>query len=377
MLVKNIWKKCPTNSKLGWVKVDLPIEEGYFNIDPCDFCGEESYLITPQADAKWNKNNLHLRSIIVDKNGNVTSCGFKKFFNYLEKPDCYSNPEKYYDWCIEEKRDGSLVIVDFHNGLFSMRTRGTSSYKTQKNNKEFEILPTTYPKVVEYLSKNNHLSLLFEMETPSNVIVIRQNEVKFTFLNAVDKRTLRMVDPEELLEIWKCIGCPPSPERYSFNESRDLQSIYSVIKEWKGKEGIVLTYNNGQNKLKFKSDWYVFISRIKSQLNSTSNLIEYYVESKMPSEEDFSKKIEIDYDYEIAIQLKDEISKICLAGEEVKKIIENMKDFVQSIRGFETRKEQARHIQTTYGNRSSFVFSLLDGKELENNQKIKLIEQTL
>lgn len=359
------------------MKIDLPIEEGYFNIDSCDFCGEESYLITPQADAKWNKNNLHLRSIIVDKNGNVSSCGFFKFFNYLEKPDCYPNPEKYYDWCIEEKRDGSLVIVDFHNAVFSMRTRGTSSYKTQKNKEEFEILHATYPKIVEYLSKNNHLSLLFEMETPNNVIVIRQNEVKFTFLNAVDKRTLRMVDPKELLEIWKCIGCPPSPERYSFNESRDLQSIYSLIKSWKGKEGIVLTYNNGQNKLKFKSYWYTLIHRIKSHLNSTSNLIEYYVESEMPCEDDFLKKIEIDYDYEIAIQLKDEICKICLVGGEVKKIIENMKDFVQSIRGFETRKEQANHIITTYGNsnRSSFVFSLLDGKELDDNQKIKLMEQ--
>ena len=361
------------------MKIDLPIEEGYFHINPCNFCGEESYLITPQADAKWNKNNLHLRSIIVDKEGNVNSCGFFKFLNYLEKPDCYPNPEKYYDWCIEEKKDGSLLIVDFHNGVFNMRTRGTSSYKAQNNNKEFELLPSMYPKVVEYLSKNNHLSLLFEMETPSNVIVIRQKEVKFTFLNAVDKRTLKMVDPEKLLELWRDIGCPPSPEKYYFNETRDLHSIYSLIKIWKGREGIVLTYNNGQNKLKFKSDWYVFISRIKSQLNSTNNLIEYYIQSEMPNKEDFLKKIEIDYDYEIVIQLKDEISKICHTGEEVKKIVNNMKEFVQSIRGFENRKDQAQHILTTYRNtnKSSFVFSLLDGKELDDIQIFKLMNQTL
>lgn len=359
------------------MKINLPIEEGYFNIDPCNFCGEESYLITPQADAKWNKNNLHLRSIIVDKDGNVLSCGFKKFFNYLEKPDSYPNPEKYYDWYIEEKKDGSLLILDFHNDTFNMRTRGTVTYKTQKNHEEFEIFPLKHPKVVDYLSKNKHLSLLFEMESPSNVIVIRPNEVKFTFLNAVDKRTLRMVDQENLLQIWRDIGCPASVERYYFNESRDLEIISNTVKMWKGKEGVVLTYNNNQNKLKIKSEWYTFIHRIKSQLNSTNNLIEYYVQSKMPSEEDFFKKIETEYDYEIAIQLKEELSKICNAGEEVKKIIENMKDFVQSIRGFKTRKEKANYIITTYGNsnRSSFVFSLLDGKELDDNQKIKLIEQ--
>lgn len=361
------------------MKIDLPIEEGYFNIDPCVFCGIDSYLITPQADAKWNKNNLHLRSIIVDKEKNVLSSGFPKFFNYGEKPDCYPNPEKYFDWCIEEKRDGSLLIIDFHNGVFNMRTRGTSSYKTQKNHEEFEIFPLRHPKVVDYLSKNNHLSLLFEMETPSNVIVIRPKEVGFMFLNAVDKRTLKIVESKDLLEIWRNIGCPPTPERYSFYESRDLQIIHSLIKSWKGKEGVVLTYNNGQNKLKFKSDWYVFISRIKSQLNSTNNLIEYYIQSKMPSKDDFYKKIETDYDYEIAIQLKDEISKICICGEETKKVIHNMKDFVNSIRGFENRKQQAEHILSTYGHqqRSSFVFSLLNGKELDDNQIFKLMNQIL
>jgi hypothetical protein len=359
------------------VKVDLPIEEGYFNIDPCVFCGIDGYLITPQADAKWNKNNLHLRSIIIDKENNVLSCGFPKFFNYGEKPECYPSPEKYYDWKIEEKKDGSLLIVDYVNGQLNMRTRGTSSYITQKNYEEFELFPKKYPKVVDFLSNNNNLSLLFEMITPSNVIVIRPKDVEFTFLNAVDKDNLKLVSPEYLLDIWRAIGCPSTPEQYSFNDSRDLQSIYGLIKQWKGKEGIVLTYNNGQNKIKFKSDWYVFISRIKSQLNSTNNLIEYYLKSKMPDVETFLNKIETDYDYEIAIQLKDEIEKICNAGEEVKKIIHNMKDFVNSIRGFKTRKQQAEHIVTTYGNvnRSSFAFSLLDGKELDDIQIFKLIDQ--
>ena len=361
------------------MNVDLPIEEGYFSIDPCTFCGIDGYLITPQADAKWNKHNLHLRSIIVDKKKNVLSCGFPKFFNYGEKLECYPDPEKYHDWKIEEKKDGSLLIVDHVNGQLSMRTRGTSSYITQKNYEEFESFPKKFPKIVDFLSKNNNLSLLFEMATPSNIIVIRPKDVEFTFLNAVNKDTLKLVSHERLLNIWREIGCPPTPEQYSFNDSRDLQSIYQLIKQWKGKEGIVLTYNSGQNKLKFKSDWYNFVHRIKSHLNSTENLIEYYINSKMPDADTFLNKIETDYDYEVAIQLKDEISRICKAGEEVKKIICNMKDFVKSIRGFKTRKQQAEHILTTYGNvnRSSFVFSLLDGKEISNIQILKLIEQTL
>jgi len=52
-----------------------------------------------------------------------------------------------------------------------------------------------------------------------------------------------------------------------------------------------------------------------------------------------------------------------------------MKDFVASIRKFETRKQQAEYILLNYkmSNRSQFVFSLLDGKELTKEQLIKLM----
>jgi hypothetical protein len=135
------------------MKISLPIEEGYFNITPVTFCDLEAYLITPEVDAKWNDKNLHFRSLITDKEGNILSCGFPKFFNYGEKPDCYPDPEKFADWSIQSKLDGSLQIVEFVNGVFSMRTRGTPSYKSQENYKDFELLPEKYPKVLEFLKK--------------------------------------------------------------------------------------------------------------------------------------------------------------------------------------------------------------------------------
>lgn len=358
------------------MKVNLPIEEGYFNIQPCCFCGIDAYLITPDIDAKWNANNLHFRSIILDKKGGVLSCGFKKFFNYLEKPDCYPTPEAFHDWKIEEKKDGSLVIVDYVNGQFSMRTRGTSSYKKQENYKDFELLKEKIPKLEKFASQNAHLSLLFEIITPSNVIVIRPKEVEFVFLNAINKNNLEMVSSEELLEIWRGIGCPPTPEQYYFNDSKNLSKIYDAVKEWKGREGIVLTYNNGQNKLKFKSDWYLFIHRIKSQLNSTNNLIEYYINCGEPSLEDFSKKIEEEYDYEIAVQLKDEIEKICAAGEKAKQKINEIQDYITSIRNLESRKEKAEFILKKYkvNGLSALAFSILDSKKIESKQNFNLVK---
>jgi len=357
------------------MKVNIPIEEGYFNITESKFCSLDCYLITPEIDAKWNSKNLFYRSLITDKEGNVLSSGWPKFFNYGEKPDCYPNPEQYNDWKCEEKKDGSLLIADYVNGQFSMRTRGTVSYATQENAKDFELLPQNYPKVIEFLKENSHLSLLFEIVTPNNVIVIRPKEVEFYLLGAINKDDMRVVSSSDLLEIWRKIGSMSVPRVYTFSVLSDLSKVYEHIKNWKGEEGIVISYNNGQNRIKLKTDWYCFIHRVKSQLSSTKNLIDFYIEKQMPSSEEFYKIIETEFDYEIAIQLKDELEKICEAGEKSKKYIDHILEVVHDIRTVETRKEQALMIKRNFKENSSFVFSVLDGKIINKEQWTKLINQ--
>jgi hypothetical protein len=357
------------------MKVSLPVEEGYFNITPDEFCGLYCWLITPEIDAKWNKNNLFYRSLIVDREGNVLSSGWPKFFNYGEKPDCYPNLEQYNDWKYEEKKDGSLLIADFVNDQFSMRTRGTVSYVTQENAKDFELLPQKYPAIVEFLKENQHLSLLFEIVTPNNVIVIRSPQIEFYLLGAINKNSMEIVSSSDLLEIWRRIGPIPVPQLYNFLDTNDLSKIAESIKYWKGKEGIVVSYNNGQNRIKLKSDWYLFIHRVKSQLSSTKNLIDYYIKREMPSYEEFYKIIETEFDFEIVVQLKEEIEKICNAGEKAKKYIDHILEVLHDIRTVETRKEQALMIKRNFKENSSFVFSILDGKIITKEQWMKLINQ--
>ncbi len=361
------------------MKVHLPVEEGYFNITPNKFCGLDCYLVTPQIDAKWSNNNLFYRSLITDKEGNVLSSGFPKFFNYGEKPDCYPKPEEFNDWKLEDKIDGSLLIADYVNEQFSMRTRGTVSYTLQENARDFELLPERYPKVKEFLKDNQHLTLLFEIVTPNNVIVVRPQQIEFYLIGAINKNGMCVVSSSDLIDIWRKIGQMPVPQSYNFLDTNDLSKIAETIKHWKGKEGIVISYNNGQNRIKLKSDWYLFLHRVKSQLNSENNLIEYYVESGMPSYDVFSKKIETEFDFEIVRQLDPLITKICDTGSHVAELIESMKDFVKSIRNFETRKQQAEFIIATYTNtnRTSYIFHMLNNKELTNEHKIKLMHQCL
>jgi hypothetical protein len=359
------------------MKVHLPIEEGYFNIVPNTFCGLECYLITPQIDAKWNNNNLFFRSLVVDKEGNVLSSGWPKFFNFGEKPECYPNLDDYNDWRFVDKVDGTLVICDYVNNQFSMRTRGTVTYATQNNALDFELLPQKHPKVVEFLKENPHITLLFELVTPNNVIVVRPKEVDFYLLGGINKDDMTVVSSSEMTDIWRQIGPIQTPKTFTFSNTTKLSEIAQHIKNWKGKEGIVISYNNNQNRIKLKSDWYCFIHRVKSQLSSTNNLIEFYIEKGMPSAEDFYAAIETEFDYEIAVQLKSEIEKICEAGEKAKKYIDGILEMVHDIRKVETRKEQAVMIKRNYNKNSSYAFAILDNKEITKQQWIKLIENNL
>lgn len=358
------------------MRLNFPLEES-FNIASSTFCGLDCYLITPQIDARWNKNNLFYRSLITDKNGKVLSSGFPKFFNHGEKTECYPDPSDFNDWKCEDKIDGSLLIADHVNDQFSMRTRGTVSYLAQPNASDFELLPKKYPKVLEFLKENQHLSLLFEIITPNNVIVVRPPEIDFFFLGAINKNGMCVVSSSDLTNIWRKVGPIPTPQSYNFLDTKNLSKIAESIKSWKGKEGIVVSYNNGQNRIKLKSDWYLFCHRVKSQLNSQNNLIEYYIDSEMPKFEDFYKKIETEFDFEIALQLKGEIEKICNSGEKARKYIDNILEMVHDIRKVESRKEQAKMIQTQYKEHSAYAFSILDNKPISKTQWIKLINNFL
>lgn len=358
------------------IKICLPKEEDGFNIHEHSFCEVPAYLITPKADAKWTPYNLYFRSLIVDKETKeVLSSGFPKFFNYGEKPDCYPNPENHKDWSIQEKLDGSLVICDYVNEKFSMRTRGSVSYINQPNFEDFQILPKKYPHIIDFLKIYSHISLLFEIVTPNNIIVIRPSDIDFHFLGAVDKATLQTASIEGHQRICDILHIP-TPKEHKFD---NLTNMIESVKSWKGQEGIVLCYNNNQSRVKIKSDWYCWIHRIKSELNSQKNLIEFYVNEGMPNYEKFYETIKTNFDWELAEQMKLEISKICETGKKVFEIKEEMERYIKSIHFLKTRKEKAESIKNCYGkdknNRSSMVFHILDGKQLTKDQLIKLMHQ--
>ncbi|HOS17133.1 MAG TPA: hypothetical protein PKX15_09010, partial [Bacteroidales bacterium] len=86
------------------------------------------------------------------------------------------------------------------------------------------------------------------------------------------------------------------------------------------------------------------------------------------------------FDWELWQQIRGDASKICDASKGVDQIVAGMQRFVdEKLKVLPTRKEQAQLIISSYGqtNRASFVFKLLDGKELTPTDRKKLLYQVL
>jgi hypothetical protein len=349
-----------------------------FCLRDCQIGGEDCILIFPhQIGVKWTDQNKIFRSSIWTVDGRLVSGGFRKFTNVSEQPEFEPiDLNGKINW--RSKIDGSCLIISKFKNQLIVRTRGTvDAESTMENGHEIPLLKEKYPKVFNNaLLDSENYSLLCEWYSPLNKIVEKEaEEAELWLIGIVRHEDYWYLTQDQLDEAAKKLGVP-RPERFQFNT---IEEMVNSVKEWKKGEGIVLYANNDQVLKKAKADRYLYIHRIKSKLNSEDNFIEYYVQSGLPHYEDFYKKIETEFDWELAESYKGQISNLCDAGKEVNRIIEHMKKFAHEVSLMATRKEQAAQILSAYSqtNRSSMVFSLLDGKELTNDQKIKLIYQVL
>jgi hypothetical protein len=278
---------------------------------------------------------------------------------------------------IIDKIDGSLCVIDYYNNQLSMRTRGTLSVDSAENATDFYECIKKYPILKEWLIKNNNYSVLCEITTPNQKIVLDYgNEPDFWLIGAVDKTDYSLMPQEYLDSLSKSIGVK-RPEYYKFTL---MDNLLESIKKLTNKEGCCLYSKNDQEIHKIKSERYLVLHHMKSELCNIEKTIDVWLEQKMPDYNTFYTYIVNSFDYELAEQSRGHISNICDGKKEVDKIIDHMRNFVNTkVRNLPTRKEQAMVILNSYGetNRSGYLFKILDNKPLENDDYKKLLFQIL
>ena len=363
------------------IDIEKDIDRESFMVHEHIIAGEVVTLVQPKhIGAKWNKNNLHFRSSVWNYDGELISASFPKFFNWGEQPDLSPVPNSLKNCTIVNKLDGSTLILSKYKGQYILRTRGTVDASTMVNGDELEIFKNTILKKLENLpvDLNNswEYSILFEWMSPRNVIVLRYSDApEWQLVGVINHSDYSLFTQLELDEDAEHFGLK-RPEKFTFT---DITDMLQNVDKWQDKEGVCLYSKNGQTIHKIKAAIYLIKHRFKSEA-TLENTLDLYFSYDKPSYQEFESKLTETFDYECFEMVRGYASQICDASKEVNKIVDGFKSFINNqLNILSTRKEQAQKVISSYSesNRSSMIFSLLDGKTLTADQHKKLFWQVL
>ena len=340
--------------------------------------GEIVHLIQPKnIGTKWTQDNKHMRSVVVNYEGEVISASFPKFTNYGENHEHFPVPNSLKHCTVVEKLDGSTLIVSKYNGQYILRTRGTVDASTMANGFELELFKST---ILSKLQDNNdtwNYSIIWEWLSPINKIVLSYgDEPMWKLIGFIDHTDYSLATQDVLDDMAKKYDLL-RPEIYTFN---DITDMLQIVDKWQDREGVCLYSKNGQTIHKIKASKYLLLHHLKSELSSLEKVLDVWLEQGMTDYNTFYNYIVTTFDFELAEQIKGMISRIVDGKKEVNKIVDGMNSFVNNrLRLLPTRKEQAQLVISSYGetNRAAFVFKILDNRPLGKEEYKKLMFQVL
>lgn len=360
------------------MKIDLDkVDRTQFMVHEHSLNGEIVHLIQPQhIGTQWRQDNKHLRSVVVNYEGEVISASLPKFTNWGENPEHFPVPTSLNNATVVEKLDGSTLIVSKYKNQYILRTRGTVDASKLANGFELELFKST---ILSKLHDNNdtwNYSIIWEWLSPINKIVLSYgDEPMWKLIGFIDHSDYSLAT-QDMLDLMAKKYDFLRPEIYTFT---DISDMLQIVDKWQNREGVCLYSKNDQAIHKIKSANYLIKHRFKSEA-TLENTLDLYFSYGKPSYQEFESKLTETFDYECFEMVRGYASQICDASKEVNKIVDGFKSFIDNqLKVLSTRKEQAQKVISSYSesNRSSMIFSLLDGKTLTTDQHKKLFWQVL
>lgn len=345
-------------------------DPSFFNYKECNLLGDDCYLIIPSdIGVKWTDENARFRSCLIRKSdSHVISQGFTKFTNFGEQP-AFQPWRK--DWPVKahHKIDGSLLIFSSYKGKRIVRTRGTIDARSLDNGHEIDFLSKKYPHIFDMIDVE--YSYLCEWTTPSNVIVLRESqEPELTLLGIVDNATAQYVSPITVDRMAKTLNMK-RPKEFEFDS---IESCILDVSLWKGKEGVVVHSPDGQTLKKIKSAEYCELHKLATGMRSINNVLDVFIESpRFFTAKEFYDYVAATLDFEIAEKIKPEIERVVNCYLSFLKKKDAVELLVGEIRSLDNRKKQAMFVISEFptGWQKGYAFSLLDGKEIDENKLIR------
>lgn len=288
------------------------------------------------------------RGLILNEkdNWNVVAWPFDKFFNYGEG---HAAPIDWNTAKFQEKLDGSLIILYFHNG-WQVSTSGMPDASGTVNGFDFTFEKLFWRVIQEngYALKVNPLfTYMFELMTPYNKIVVQHKENKLALLGIRSVSSGQEMDVESFADIGV-----PKVKHFQLKTIDDVLKVANELNPVE-QEGFVVI-DDKFNRIKVKSPSYVALHQLKGSLspkrlldiirhNENEEFLTYFPEFK-----DEYHRIKTVYDG-IVKELEERYAKV--------KDIQSQKDFALAIKDtkltsalFSLRKGQVPSIKEWLAN---------------------------
>lgn len=357
------------------MRIDLAsIDREQFSLKEDVFCGVPAILVTPALQGtQWTQANKHLRSSIWSLDGELLSAGLPKFTNAGENPEHFPMPTSLDNAVMVEKIDGSLAVFDYANGQFSCRSRGTFSYVTLDNATDWTHCIAKYPLIQSWCCCHPDHSLLCEITSPNQRIIIDYGEEPDLTLIGVVNKTDYSLWSQKRLDIVATDLNLRRPRYFSFSS---LDHLLSDVKTWEGLEGCVIYSGNDQVLHKAKADSYLRKHRFKERA-TLPNTLDIWMAQGKPNLPIFKEALLRDFDHECYSMVETYAMEITSAAEQVNGRLQSTRDFVEPFRSV-ARRDAAITIQERI--RAPYqgpAFTYLSGREIDDKQYRKLIEFSL
>lgn len=346
-------------------------------------------LITPGfavANYQWREwPHRWLRSLHIDGRDRIISAGFPKFMNIGEGNGRFHvDPEDILrkagqDLWATLKIDGSMLIRFVQNGQVKWRTRG--SFKIGLENVwELNDIWARHPKLIDPSYRPDD-SLLFEWVSPINKIVITYPEASIILIGGVryDRDAVwhesnpSLYSFKDLQQVASETNVP-IVEGFPLNSERQVTALLDRIKAAKDIEGFVIRFNDQQEMVKVKSEHYLILHALRSNL-TTNKLVELWISWGKPNFQSFAEKFGNTYDYECWTWALPVVSEMFDGIKKANKIIANVQDFVAENQTAD-RKTFALAAQDRFNQlRLTLCFILYDHRPIPDDLVLKFVLQ--
>jgi RNA ligase len=267
----------------------LPHIEGRdeFLVMKKDFYTVINYAVAFEETFEWDENDpvgsairRECRGLVFDVNGEIVSRPYHKFFNVNEREETqFHKINLNQPHVVLEKLDGSMIrVIPASNGFRLATKSGITDIAMSA-----EVFIATKPHYFDFIRFLDlwDMTPIFEWLTPNpkQRIVVEYKEKNLVLTGIRYLYSGKYVAYEQMKDFADKYNIPCVQVIDGF-EVQDIELYVNQIREWEGKEGVVIRFDNG-HMIKIKADDYVLRHKIRSFFNSEKTILQIIVEDKV------------------------------------------------------------------------------------------------